>query len=409
MLTGTRVLVWLMWVAVTLFSMYKFATQTSYAVVNASIAESMALTLPQIGTLGALYTFAFAAVTVPSGALLDRYGARAVLALAAASVCAGAALFGTAGGWGTLVLGQLLMGAGGAFGFPGAGYVIRHWFPIGVFGLLFGLTQSLVTLSSAVTQGALGYLVVHTDWRTILFYLAAVGAALAVLLALVVRDPEQVVAKSRADSGSFWVGFGRSLREILLNRVVWSAAIPGAMAFAVLLSVAVLWGIRILVSREFDETTASTINAISWIGFAVGAPVIALVASRLNSCRKPFIGSIAGLLLATGVLLWHPHLSAPLAYTVFFLIGFFGGVCMLSFTVTTQVCRDVIAGTAIAVVNMIMFALSGFMMSLPAWLAGGDDVGAAVLEQGLLILPIGLLIALICSFGMKDPYQPAGV
>ncbi len=128
-------LAWAIWLLATLFSIYKFVSQTSYASLNAGIARAFVLDLGQIGELGALYTYAFAVMTIPSGALLDRYGARKILTVAAGIVALGAFIFSTAATWTALVLGQILMGLGGAFGFPGAGYFTRHWFPNTHFGV----------------------------------------------------------------------------------------------------------------------------------------------------------------------------------------------------------------------------------------------------------------------------------
>ncbi|MCY3751762.1 MAG: hypothetical protein OXG54_10250, partial [Gammaproteobacteria bacterium] len=47
-----RPLAWLIWGLAVSYVVYKFQTQSSYAVLNADIAESLSLTLLQVGELG---------------------------------------------------------------------------------------------------------------------------------------------------------------------------------------------------------------------------------------------------------------------------------------------------------------------------------------------------------------------
>jgi MFS family permease len=398
-------LAWAIWLLGSTFVVYKLVSQTSYGVLNSHIAKSMSLGLAEIGVLGSVYTFAFAAMTIPSGAILDRYGARGVLSVAIGVVALGALVFGRADSWNTLVLGQLLMGLGGAFGFPGAGYITRHWFPLRRFGLMFGLVQSLTAIANALTQGGLGYLLLHLDWRQLMSWGALAGAVLMGCMAALARDPREVLAQSASEERSLWRGLYLALREVLANRQIWIAAIPGGMVFGVLISVAVLWGIKLLMAHGLDETTASTANALLWVGFGLGAPLIAVVVNRLQSFRTPFIGGLAGLLLLVLTLLLAPALTVAGACVLMLLLGLFTGTTMISFTVTTAICRDVVAATAIAVVNMVMFVISGFMISIPAVLMDELELTAANLAAGLWILPGGLVIALACVWIMREAYQ----
>ena len=63
---------WLMWSLAVAYVVYKFQTQSSYAVLSASIAESLSLTLSQVGEIGAIYAICYAVMTIPAGGLLDR-------------------------------------------------------------------------------------------------------------------------------------------------------------------------------------------------------------------------------------------------------------------------------------------------------------------------------------------------
>jgi len=84
-----RPLAWVIWSLAVIYVIYKFQTQSSYAVLNSSIAESLSLTLSQVAQLGAVYAITYAVMTIPAGGLLDRYGARIVLSAGIATVAMG--------------------------------------------------------------------------------------------------------------------------------------------------------------------------------------------------------------------------------------------------------------------------------------------------------------------------------
>ena len=173
------------------------------------------------------------------------------------------------------------------------------------------------------------------------------------------------------------------------------------------LSIAVLWGIKILTVRGFDETTASTINATIWLGFAAGAPLVALLANTVKSYKFTSYAFMIGLLLVVLLLLYAPGLPLWAAYTVFIVAGFFAAVSLIPFMITAEVCRDVVTGTAMAFVNMIMFLLSGIMMSVPARLLTNVELNLSALQDGLRILPGGLLLGLVILYFLREPYGSA--
>lgn len=147
-----RPLAWVIWSLAVIYVIYKFQTQSSYAVLNSSIAESLSLTLSQVAQLGAVYAITYAIMTIPAGGLLDRYGARLVLSVGITVVAMGAIIFGLAKNTTILVIGQGLMGIGGAFGFPGLAYLTRHWFDIRHFGIVFGIAQTVAATANTLGQ-----------------------------------------------------------------------------------------------------------------------------------------------------------------------------------------------------------------------------------------------------------------
>src|SRR5262245_6385424 len=105
-------LAWWIWALAVAFVVYTFSFQTGYSIVNPGVQKDLGLSVAQVATTAAIYTWAFALCQFFGGALLDRLGSRKVLPAAIALVAAGVFLFANAGSYGSLLVSQVIVAAG---------------------------------------------------------------------------------------------------------------------------------------------------------------------------------------------------------------------------------------------------------------------------------------------------------
>src|SRR5437762_13898535 len=79
------------------------------AIISKDLAREFSLTPADLGFLTSMYLLAFAAIQLPLGVLLDRYGPRRVVAALLCSAAAGALVFALANNLTTLSLGRALI------------------------------------------------------------------------------------------------------------------------------------------------------------------------------------------------------------------------------------------------------------------------------------------------------------
>src|SRR3954469_8167860 len=87
---------------------------SSIGVIAPNLAAELGLSAAAIGLLASTYFIAFAAIQIPLGMALDRFGPRICLTVGAAITAAGAVVFALAQGQSGLVVGRGLMGFGTA-------------------------------------------------------------------------------------------------------------------------------------------------------------------------------------------------------------------------------------------------------------------------------------------------------
>ena len=143
---------WWVWALAVTFVVYLFSFQTGYAIVNPSVQKDLGLSIAQVGTIAAVYTWAFAIAQFFGGALLDRLGARAVIPISIALVTLGIFIFANATSYPMLLLSQVVIAIGSCTGFVGAGYIGGQWFGMAKFSVMFGLVQVVAALTSAFSQ-----------------------------------------------------------------------------------------------------------------------------------------------------------------------------------------------------------------------------------------------------------------
>ena len=399
-----RPFAWIIWGLAVTYVVYKFQTQSSYAALNSSIAESLSLTLSQVGELGAVYAITYAVMTIPAGGLLDRYGARKVLSAGIATVATGALIFGLANNATLIVIGQALMGIGGAFGYPGLAYLTRHWFDIKHFGIVFGIAQTVAATANTLGLAAVGYLILMLTWQDIMLLEALIGLLLLVTFVMFVREPDNGQGDSSKASTrpSFWGGLFRDLKALSAQPLFWQVTLISGLSFGTMLSILVIWGIKLLVFKGFDPTIASNINSTMPFGFGIGALVIHMVSDQLRSFKLTSIIFLLCDVIALLLLALMSEISTEIAYAIFLSIGFFAGVGTLCYTMTTRFCEKAICGTAFGFLTCISFVIAALLMPVPAKLIENSDLP---LTMTALVFPAALLLALCLAVIKKETYD----
>ena len=99
------------------------------ALIAGDLVAELGLTAADLGLLTSVYFLLFAAVQLPCGVLLDRYGPRFIDSALLLVAAAGSLLFAIADGVATLLVGRALIGLGVAVGLMAGLKAIVLWFP----------------------------------------------------------------------------------------------------------------------------------------------------------------------------------------------------------------------------------------------------------------------------------------
>jgi MFS family permease len=401
---------WWVWALAVTFVVFLFSFQTGYSIVNPNVQKDIGLSIAQVGTIAAIYTWAFAICQFFGGALLDRLGSRRVLPASIALVTIGIFLFANAESYPMLLLSQVIVAIGSCTGFVGAGYIGGKWFGMAKFSFMFGLVQVVAALTSAFSQNLIGLALAYTSWRTLFNATAVFGVLLFALGAIYIKDPRPVISSAKTGFAEFFISVISSMAEVAKIGHVWIASIVGACTFGVMLAAGVVWAPKLLQVHGLSEFSAHVGASMLWLGLAVGSALVPHWSDVLQRRKLPIIVGNVIQLAVLLILVYIPSIGTVAAMALCFIFGFANAVHMLSFSTAADVVQPSQIGTSAAIVNGIMFIFGGILISRPGVRiglgleAGIEPKSLELAQYASLPLVIALVLALVLSLVMRETY-----
>lgn len=408
-----RVRRWLGWATLAgVFLLVSFHRVTS-AVLAETLTAVFDTTGAQLGFLHAAFFYVYAPMQLFAGVFADRLGTRWVSTIGTAVMGVGVAWFAVSQSYLSGFGGRLLLGLGGSVVYIATLRYCANWFRVDEFATVTGLTIAAAGAGGILAATPLAILTAAVGWRAALLGVGAVGFVLALLVFLLVRD-------TPADAGLPAVEGAPSADEQTVAEVVsglrtvatrWDTWVMGVMLFfglGINFTVMGLWGVPYVV-RAYDVSvqTASLYTLVGNAGFVVGPPVLGWLSDRLAERTGIVLTSAVVYALAYGVIAGVGRPPLWFVGIAFFLVMFFLGGLLLSFTVVKERHATEHSGIATGTINGIGYfgaaVLPGVMgFALDAFWTGETVAGNRVYSLfgyrvAFGIAAAGGLVALACA------------
>jgi MFS family permease len=374
---------WLVWGLAAGFDAYGFFQRVAPSVMVEDLMRDLALDGALLGSLSASYFYAYAAVQIPVGVLLDRFGPRRLLIAGTLLAAAGSAMFALAPGLALATAGRALVGGSVGFAFIATLKLATSWFPPERFGLMAGLTLAAGMLGGIAAQAPLAALVELTGWRAAM--LAGAILSLVLCLAIAMSLPERRASSDeraeaagsdvhpRADAGG--------LPAILRSATVWLLTLYAACMGAPILALAGLWLVPYLDQvHDLSRPEAGALASVMLGAWALGGPAAGWLAERGGRLRAMIGGAVINAAcLAALCFLSEPSLALILVLSL--TVGLGGGFMIVAYAHAHEVYGGARAATAMGVVNSAVLLLGAALQSLIGLLldarwTGLEDAGA---------------------------------
>jgi len=366
-----------------------------------------------LGTLSALYFWAYAGLQIPIGVFVDRWGPRRPFGAALLVAAIGAGLFAMAGGIELAYLGRLLIGGGAAFAWVALLKITATHFPQEKVAMLSGAGMFIGLCGGLGGQIAAGALVDTIGWRATMWGTAAAGTALALLVWTIMRDPAGDT-DGHARMGDLLADLGAAL----VRPAVWLVSLGGAVGAAPLFIFGALWGVPYLMQVEdASRPEAATATSMMLFGWGVGAFLVGWISDRIGRRRLPLIIGMATAALLIVVVLYVPGLPLPVIGVLLFICGACSGTVVLTYIIAGELVAGRAQGGAFGFANMLIILSGAVFQPVAGWLLDrqwdGAMVGGArlykpdVYGDAFLLLPAAFLLAMVLIWRVRET-GPAG-
>lgn len=284
------------------------------AVLAPVLKVDLSATAADLASASGWWFLAFAAMQLPIGAALDRYGPRRTASALMVVGAGGALLFAVATTALHLKVAMALIGIGCAPVLMASYFIFARQFSPAVFGTLAGATIGIGAFGNIASSLPLSAAVEAFGWRPTVTALAAITALTALAIAVLVRDP---VRNETGPKGS--------LLDLLRMPAIWPILAMMAVCYTPIAGLRGFW-----VGPYFTDVHGYDALAVGKVGLWIG---IAMVAGnfaygpldRVLGSRKWVV--FAGNALTTACLfaLWAATAAPPATATALLIAaGFFG-------------------------------------------------------------------------------------
>jgi len=374
--------------------------RSSPAVLAPELIRDLSLDPVDIGTISGTFFLVFAAIQLPVGVFLDRYGPRRVMSILVLFAALGSFLFAQADNFWGLSIGRGLMGAGCAAMLMGSFVVFSRWFPKDRFASYAAVISSigntgilLATLPLAATVEAVG-------WRQSFVGVGVYALLVSALLYGFLRDHPDRNYHANLPRESLLEGFA-SIRLIIRDRALWPMVPLLFVSYSSVAALTTLWAGTYLADVQMMEAIdRGEILLAMGVGAVIG-PMMLGHLDRVFDTRKGVVvvGTLVRILLLFALFIWvDPH--KWVAVSIFVMLAFSIGYAAILMAHARSLFHDHLIGRGMSVVNSLIMGgvavtqfLTGLVMDVALHITGDTEQAyrfvflflAAVLGAALLV------------------------
>jgi sugar phosphate permease len=374
---------WAVWSVALAAYMVAVLHRTSLGVAGLDAQQRFHIGAGALASFAVLQLLVYAALQVPVGLLLDRFGSLRLVVVGGVLMAAGQALTATTHEVGGAVLARILVGAGDAMTFISVLRLLPQWFPARRVPVLTQLTALVGQAGQVLSAVPLAALLAGRGWTTAFLGAAGAGVFVATVALVALRDTPQRRIETGAAISLRRVGtdLARAWRHPGTRLGLWShftAQFAGTVF-------ALMWGFPFLVAGEgLDRATASSLLTLFVLVGMVAGPVVGVLVQRYPLRRSWLVLGVVGVNMSVwGLVLAWPG-RAPLPVLVLLVVGLaLGGPgSMIGFDFARTFNPPSRLGTATGVVNvggfvaaLLTIELIGLILDARTGGRAGYDIG----------------------------------
>lgn len=401
------------WLICAAFYMYELFLRTIVGTFQTSIITDLGLSTVAFSLISSTsYQIAYGFMQIPVGFIVDQYGLKKSL-LCGVLICTLAGLgFSFATSFFSGLSWRVLMGLGSSFGFVCLLVAVYEWLPRRNIALFIGISQFIGTLGPMLAAGPMHSLSQQSSitWRGSFLILCLGGLILAVLTLLFVKNN-----RDKAHHYNFTIltknsSVRASLRKLFSQRETWIIAIVSGGIYFTIEYFAENQTQQYLALFGYSSAIATYLITISWLGYAVGCPLLGFISDFY--CRRKIPLIIAGFIVLAGltIIIYFPT-NLYLLFISFFILGIGCSGQSIGFAMMAEHCQSNYLAAGLGFNNgaLLLFTATSAPLvgKILMWVSGGSPTTFTIHQYQIsfsLLYGVVILTLLLAIFFMKETF-----
>lgn len=410
-MTQNRIVPWIIWMITLGFCLYQFVLRVFPGNVQSELMSEFQIDATAFGLFSAAYYIGYAGFQIPLAILMEKFGPRKIVTLAAFICAIGCWIMVSTDSWNMAIISRFMIGVGSVVGFLGTTKVIIDWFDVKNQTKMIGLSMSIGLLGALYGGKPIRMLVEEFHWEWVLLSLGLVSAAIAVIALIMIPKTRKcpadpiIMAQQPPSSTPNSESLLRQIIPLFKNRTFIILIIANFLMVGCLEGFADVWGPKYLsIAMDMNKSEASLITSFIFLGMIIGAPLLSLIADKTG--KHIILTGLCGVAMAVSLgtlLLWPEWFSLVGLKLLMLCIGVFSGYQALAFAIGKDLVSRSLGNIVISVLNCInMFGGSffhstiGIMMDI-CYDGQIDSLGIPIYDLkttsiGLMVIPIMSLV-----------------
>ena len=360
------------------------------------------------GALNSAFFWSYAALQIPAGWIVDRYGVKKPYAISFVLWCLASAATGLTNSLSQLTTLRVITGAGEAIVTPATYRWIRLNFPENESGLAVSIYVVGTKIGPAIGAPLAAWLIVAYNWQ-LMFVIIGLTGLLWLIPWMILLKPDEPSAKARQDSAALTVPF----RNLLASPVIWGTVIVNFSA-AYFVFYCMTWMPAYFVEqRHLSLSKMGLYSFFSFSGIAIVAVVSAWVADLMIkrggnpvAVRRAFV--VAGFALACTEMFGANTSSVQVA--LFWAVVSLSGLGLVAANHLALCRMSLVPAASIGVVTgmqNVALSMAGIVGPiLTGWLLQTTGGYTAPMEAILFFLVLG---GVACIVLLREKWSPVAV
>lgn len=401
---------WLVCFAATLFFFYEFIQGNMFASIAANIMQDYQIQADKMAYLSSIYYLANVIFLFIAGMVLDRFSIKNTILFAMFLCVMSTFVLAHSHSFYLALLCRFVTGIGSAFCFLGPVRLASHWFPPRRMALVTGAIVTMAMTGGMLAQYPLTKLVTYVGWRQAVQDVGMLGLAMLVLMMLWIKERPQVKVKKE---GKPIKVFEAAKKAYLNTQYIRAAFYISLMNMAIAVFGAMMGTLYLEQRLGIGAEQAAMINGMLFLGAIIGSPLLGWISDKAGLRILPMKAGVLASMLTLLAVLYLP-VSVNTMAVLFFLLGLFTSAQVISYALVAESSSPMMTATAVSVISILtqggclvyQIAYSHLLTRFGSMhLINGTPVYSLdAYQHAAVILPVGLLIAFLLLFGLKETH-----